>query len=304
MNLQNEWNKFRTSIEALNKIKIDRFVLKPKEAITTQLHTFVDASERAYGAAIYIRSTYKDKTITTRLICSKSRVAPIKKQTLPRLELCAAVLGVELTNRVKQDLHLQDTANFFWSDSKIVLAWINSPAASFHTFVANRIAKIQELSDSVQWRHVRSKENPADAISRGLAPERLQQHSIWFYGPLFLSGNWTNLPPPVFDVHCSEERKKAKQVLTISTSPPNHENVISRINHRNSFKTLQHTIGYILRFITNSKTSKFCRTTNRALDAHEMEEAMNIIIKIVQAAVFEEELERLSLKSIPWMNAR
>ncbi|GBP02363.1 hypothetical protein EVAR_101193_1 [Eumeta japonica] len=146
----------------------------------------------------------------------------------------------------------------------------------------------------------RSKENPADAISRGLAPERLQQHSIWFYGPLFLSGQgskWTNLPPPVFDVHCSEERKKAKQVLTISTSPPNHENVISRINHRNSFKTLQHTIGYILRFITNSKTSKFCRTTNRALDAHEMEEAMNIIIKIVQAAVFGEELERLSLKT-------
>ncbi|GBP09801.1 hypothetical protein EVAR_69925_1 [Eumeta japonica] len=103
-----------------------------------------------------------------------------------------------------------------------------------------------------------------------------------------------NLPPPVFDVHCSEERKKAKQVLTISTSPPNHENIISRINHRNSFKTLQHTIGYILRFITNSK---FCRTTNRVLDAHEMEEAMNIIIKIVQAAVFVEELERLSLKT-------
>ncbi|GBP95937.1 hypothetical protein EVAR_91071_1 [Eumeta japonica] len=66
-----------------------------------QFHKFVYASERAYGAAIYIRSTYKDKTIATRLICSKSRVAPIKKQTQPRLELCAAVLGVELTSRVK-----------------------------------------------------------------------------------------------------------------------------------------------------------------------------------------------------------
>ncbi|XP_073821396.1 uncharacterized protein [Musca autumnalis] len=111
------------------------------------------ASEKAYGAAAYMRSTFKDGTTMTRLLCAKSRVAPLKRQTIPRLELCAAALGAQLASKIKIDLQLT-CPTWFWTDLEIVLAWINSSSAAFNTFVANRIAIIQEVIQAEQWRHV------------------------------------------------------------------------------------------------------------------------------------------------------
>ncbi|XP_075155734.1 uncharacterized protein LOC142229085 [Haematobia irritans] len=105
--------------------------------------------------------------------------------SLPRLELCAALLGAELANKIKNELRYEDKQLLFWSDSEIVLHWINSASPSLKTFVANRISKIQDLTINSQWRHVDSKNNPADLISRGLKPEQLPECNMWFYGPLF-----------------------------------------------------------------------------------------------------------------------
>ena len=113
---------------------------------------------------------------------------PLKKLTLPRLELCAAALGAELTTRVRKELQFENNQTYLWSDSEIVLYWINSPSSSLHTFVANRISKIHGLTINTQWRHVSSKQNPADLISRGLSPEKLSTCTLWFYGPIFLHG--------------------------------------------------------------------------------------------------------------------
>ncbi|GBP06115.1 hypothetical protein EVAR_71732_1 [Eumeta japonica] len=85
----------------------------------------------------------------------------------------------------KKDLELEDRPTYLWTDSEIVLNWINSQSSVYQTFVANRIAAIHELSIAEQWRHVKSKENPADILSRGLAPSKLAASTLWFYGPLF-----------------------------------------------------------------------------------------------------------------------
>ncbi|XP_070144684.1 uncharacterized protein [Drosophila kikkawai] len=100
--LQTEWKNYRADLQALNNLQIPRHIFDGKVPINQEIHTFVDASERAYGAAIYVRATYKNNQVSVRLLCSKSRVAPTAKETLPRLELCAAVLGAELTHREQQ----------------------------------------------------------------------------------------------------------------------------------------------------------------------------------------------------------
>ncbi|XP_058988017.1 uncharacterized protein LOC131807010 [Musca domestica] len=98
------WKTFRRELEGLNNFKIPRHVFCGEIPTNIQLHVFADASERAFGAAIYIRFIGKDGRVVVRLICAKSRVAPLKKQTLPRLELCAAVVAAQLATRVKNDL--------------------------------------------------------------------------------------------------------------------------------------------------------------------------------------------------------
>lgn len=90
--LKDEWIIFRNNMSTLNQARVPRHIFNQQNPTSVQMHTFVDASEQAYGAAVYLRSTYRDRTIIVRLLCAKSRIAPVKQQTLPRLELCAAVL--------------------------------------------------------------------------------------------------------------------------------------------------------------------------------------------------------------------
>ncbi|GFU97326.1 integrase_H2C2 domain-containing protein [Trichonephila clavipes] len=138
-----------------------------------QLHGFSDASQSAYGAVVYCKSITSDGKILVHLIANKSRVAPTK-QTIPRLELCAAVLLVKLVHRVKQALKLNVTNTFLCSDSMIVLSWIRKESYQLKTFVANRIATIQEMTSSEQWHYVATEDNPADFISRGMDSLKLK----------------------------------------------------------------------------------------------------------------------------------
>ncbi|GFS95483.1 uncharacterized protein TNCV_2806081 [Trichonephila clavipes] len=124
-----------------------------------------------------------------RLITSKSRVAPIKSLTIPRLELCAAGLLAKLVKRVVAALQLETAELYLWSDSMIVLEWLRKDPMDLKTFVQNRIAKIQELYPNQLWRHVPSDQNPADLVSRGVDPDKLLQQNLWFNGPTFLSGD-------------------------------------------------------------------------------------------------------------------
>ncbi|GFU99304.1 integrase catalytic domain-containing protein [Trichonephila clavipes] len=126
-----------------------------------EIHGFADASERCYGAAVYCKSKNLKSETLVRLITSKSRVAPIKSLTIPRLELCAAVLLAKLVKRVVAALQLETA----------------------------EVAKIQELYPNQLWRHVPSDQNPADLVSRGVDPEKLLQQNLWFNGPTFLSGD-------------------------------------------------------------------------------------------------------------------
>ncbi|GFY13197.1 uncharacterized protein TNCV_364441 [Trichonephila clavipes] len=181
-----EWQQFLVSLENINNIEIPRRILVAFPEVI-EIHGFADASERCYGAAVYCKSKNLKSETLVRLITSKSRVAPIKSLTIPRLELCAAVLLAKLVKRVVAALQLETAEVYLWSDSIIVLAWLRKEPMDLKTFVQNRVAKIQELYPNQLWRHVPSDQNPADLVSRGVDPEKLLQQNLWFNGPTFLS---------------------------------------------------------------------------------------------------------------------
>jgi len=139
---------------------------------SVELHGFCDASQNAFDACIYFRSAI---TLQCQLYCSKSRVAPLKASTIPRLELCGALLLAELASMVKRELdriniHCNPNNIILWSDSSIVISWINSNKP-LKSYVSNKIAQILDLTHPSQWCHVPTNSNPADIISRGCSAE-------------------------------------------------------------------------------------------------------------------------------------
>ena len=107
----------------------------------------------------------------------KSRLSPLKLLTIPRLELSAAVVAARLDKSIRTETDIQVDESVFWTDSTYVLGYIRNETKRFHTFVANRVATIQDVAAASQWRHVDSSQNPADDASREFSAEALLNNS-------------------------------------------------------------------------------------------------------------------------------
>ena len=144
-----------------------------------ELHGFGDASPKAYGAAVYIRIADKQGHISSQLVISKSRVAPIKKVSLPRLELLAAVVNARLLKFVVDTLPMEVSSVVCWTDSMVALHWVKGQSSRWKPFVANRVAEIQSTLDPECWRYCACKENPADLLTRGLSCDDMIANTVW-----------------------------------------------------------------------------------------------------------------------------
>lgn len=187
------------------------------------MHGFCDASEAAYGACVYLRSIDNSGQILASLLCAKSRVAPLKSISMPRLELCGALLLAQLVKCVLNALTITIAHSYYWCDSSIVLAWLATEPAVLKTFVANRVAMIQEITEINSWRHVSSNDNAADIISRGAYPSQLQNLSLWWSGPPWLSKDQSEWPQSIHSAYLSseipEKRKCSKITLLTNIEP-------------------------------------------------------------------------------------
>lgn len=177
--IHTEWSEFARQLELMNQICFDRRLLIDNYQ-DVQLHGFCDASNIGYGACLYVRSRGKQGTVINRLLCAKSRVAPLKTITIPRLELCGALLLTRLYREANDALGITPNKTILWCDSTIVLHWLKTSPHLLKTYVATRVAEIQEFTGVNEWRHVRSEDNPADAISRGQLPHVFLQNQTWF----------------------------------------------------------------------------------------------------------------------------
>ncbi|GBM55083.1 hypothetical protein AVEN_55968-1 [Araneus ventricosus] len=224
LHLKRTWEKFRDELIELKHLNIERHVLCSK-ALKVELIGFGDTSKDADGCAVYIRSLSTSGEIKVSLLCSKSRVTPIKEVSIPRLELCAAELLSKLIVKVQSSLDLEVNGVHLYSDSTIVLAWIATPTHALKAFVANRVTKIQNYTKDFKWHYVNTAENPADLISRGVFPSKIQHLDICWNGPSFLSSSsWPNFDD---DLGVSNDEYLLEVKGTAKTSELNQDSSIN-----------------------------------------------------------------------------
>ncbi|GFV50023.1 integrase catalytic domain-containing protein [Trichonephila clavipes] len=230
--IANEWREFVTTLKCIEEVKINRFIMADNN-VRIVLQGFADASEAAYGAVVYLQCFLDNGAAKVSILASKSRVAPIRVISIPRLELCAYVLLAQLVKKIRSTLRLNISDIVLHTDSTIALAWLNTPANRLKTLVANRVAKVQELTEGFQWNHVPSVLNPADLVSRGLRPCDLPNLRLWWHGPQFLekgklSSEETSLSP-VKECEYSKELKTGSSSDIITSSVCVSTNCVSSI---------------------------------------------------------------------------
>lgn len=286
------WNQFISDYEFLNNIQLPRWIGFTPESIL-EIHGFADASEKAYGACVYARVVSVNGRIQTQLLLAKSRVAPLKTISLPRLELCGALLLANLMKTVNSELGLsrKDTKFYCWSDSKIVLAWIQKPPCSWATFVANRVSRIIDKVGKRNWRHVRSECNPADSLSRGIRPQDLADNSLWWHGPSWLhseSRDWEVVSE--IDFHTEEEVRK---IQTFFSYVDNFDDILLRFS---SYSKALRVMAYVYRFIDRTRRLKreYSRTTH--ISTTEFTTVKERLIVLAQKVFFPDEYHQLSEK--------
>ncbi|XP_077275276.1 uncharacterized protein LOC143904452 [Temnothorax americanus] len=286
VDIATSWNQYKEQIEILNNFVIPRQITA-ENVINIQLHGFCDASEKAYGAVLYLRSTTSSGIHIVRLVCSKTRVAPIKRLTLPRLELSAAALLGKLYKSTIKSIRINLDEEFFWSDSTITLHWIQTSPHKLKTFVANRVSRIQESTKHGKWRHVPSQDNPADALSRGQFPCEFVNNPIWKNGPFWLSKDeaaWpSNLIPSI-------EIPEQRSIVVLSNVHVVDTDLLSRFS---SFARMKRIIAYCIRFASRCRS---LRNDSEDLSTEDLKKAEMRIVKLVQITAFESELRSLSQK--------
>lgn len=210
------WTSISSDLTKLPQHQINRCVaLKENvENVEYFLLCFCDASARAYAAVVYLFQRSSTQSRSDLLFC-KTRLAPLKTMTIPRLELMAVTIGVRCIRFVKQELNIQIQGIHLWTDSQCVLKWIESEK-DLSVFVANRVKEIKSDCDVV-FGYVASKENPADAASRGTTFETLISEQLWWHGPQWLFDLEKGWPGTV-EEYTEEAKNEARSELKKSAS--------------------------------------------------------------------------------------
>lgn len=288
--LMSVWKKFEDELYLLEEVQIPRYV-GLAEASNIQLHGFSDGSEVGFSACVYLRTEDCDHNVYTQLLIAKSKVAPLKRVTLPRLELCGAHLLSKLLEYCSNLLshHYPIDSVTAWSDSSITLAWIRTPPYRLKVFVANRVADIQEKVPPSLWSHIASPQNPADCASRGIAPSELRLHPLWWNGPPWLQSPSSQWPittiTPISD-ECLPETKPHSVTTLVATG----EETLDLLTRFSSWSTLIHVTAFVMRFISNVR---YKNKINGSLSSEEIKNATLLVCKLVQQETFSEEISLL-----------
>ena len=157
--LRTRWEKWRSELVLLEEMKITR-CYKPNDfgkLKSIEVHHFSDASADGYGQCSYLRLVDDKNRVHRSFLLGKARVTPLKPVTIPRLELTAALVSVKVIQTLQEELEYDEVDEFFWTDSKVVLGYINNDARRFHTFVANRVQQIRDHTSLKQWLYIDTK---------------------------------------------------------------------------------------------------------------------------------------------------
>ena len=247
-----QWQSIVTDIKQLPQFNINRrYFTITYEKNNVQLHVFADASTKAYGAVAFLKLQQESS-----FVMAKSRVAPLKRPTLPRLELMAALTATHLAKFIIDSLQLYNTSVFMWTDSQIVLYWIHGKK-TLPQFVSSRVSQIHNVLPSVSWRFCSTNDNPADLLTRGITYDQLQSSLMWLKGPPWLLSDnlWPEWKPTealqlqVSIVEAEETTQPETQSITSVEDTSLH--YILDVSAYHSLSRLLNVTAYILRFVRN-----------------------------------------------------
>lgn len=284
------WSKYKSELPLLSQLQLPRQIVS-QDLLACEIHGFCDASEVGYGASVYFRITQKSGAISVHLVAGKSKVCPLKTISIPRAELCAALLLSELMvfiiNTYKEILSIDKI--FAWSDSTVALNWIKSSPHLWKTFISNRVSQIQENISPEFWHHIPGAQNPSDCASRGLLPKELLSHSLWWAGPPWLLSSvdaWPASCPESKSTNLDIERK----VQTFITVKEVHflSDLLTRYS---SLRKIQGIVAVIQRFLHNLRNKG--NKVQGPLSQAELHKSLITLSKHVQLESFSSDLSLL-----------
>ncbi|XP_022794387.1 uncharacterized protein LOC111333131 [Stylophora pistillata] len=306
-NVKAKWEKWRADLLKIQRISIPR-CYKPNSfgrVVNAQLHHFSDASVKGYGQCSYLGLVDETQTVHCSFVMGKSRVAPLKPVTIPRLELTAAVCSVRISQQLRQELELTIDQEYFWTDSRVVLGYIANESRRFHAFVANRVQKIQENTCIDQWKYIESKQNPADEASRGLKTQELL-NSRWLSAPAFLWKNEAQRQTISEEDHqLQESDPEVKRTVAMATTTSaqgiliasEKPSLVERVEYFSDWYRARRAVALcqryvrILRDLVLKNHKKQCiHEKKQVLDVSNLKNAEYAIIRDVQIKAFKEEI--------------
>lgn len=286
-----KWNKWLQYLPDLEKISIQRCYLKSIVDYTdayTELHTFVDASENGYAAVAYFRIA-RNNDIVCSLVGSKTRVAPLRMTSIPRLELMAALIGSRFANSIIENHYILIEKKYFWSDSKTVISWLANSNKKYHQFVSLRISEILETTDLQEWHWISGKQNVADEATKWAKRPDISFNSRWFKGPDFLLkpvAEWPN--------YNTVSEPYDTEIVEYIQVHHNNEIVVDA-NRFSNWNRLLRTTAYMIRFCDIVKKKNYSKGE---FDSTELFRAENLLFKFAQTEFFANEINILKSNKI------
>lgn len=296
--LEKEWKTYVSQVPLLTTFRLERQATISQHSYH-QLLGFSDASILGFAAVVYLRTLNPEGEVKVSLLIAKSRVAPLRTKSIPRLELQGALLLAQLidyTSSILSDqIVIHDT--FLFTDSTVVLAWLNTPTYKLQTYVATRVAKVLDLVSNETWFHVEGACNPADVCSRGAFPSALLDMPEWLSGP-----QWVYTPEADWPIKSIEHFRnnddlpELKTVTFIESSQPYDKtevNAIFKLTEKYSnFAKLQRVVARCFQFINNCRSERANRNTGSPCLSN-LIKAHDVIIKSVQHQHFSSDISSL-----------
>ena len=293
--LTDKWNNIANDIQEAVKVTISRrYFHHDNDTNTPQLHTFADASTKAYGAIVYIQQGNE-----TSFVIAKTRVAPLKQLTLPKLQLMAAVVATRLAKFVTASFsgHYDSMLVHLWSDSQIVLHWIHSQK-KLKQFILHHVQEINQTFPTAVWHYCSTGDNPADLLTRGTNC-KVFTNSLWIQGPSWLTeeSKWPKWSrTKILHLQIEATADSGESDLTEETTQSTGIHNVIEVSKYSTLTKLLHVTGYILRFIMNIQNPASKQTG--PLSIKELNRAQFTWIFSYQQERFSQEVATSKSKSI------
>ncbi|XP_065084677.1 uncharacterized protein LOC135706922 [Ochlerotatus camptorhynchus] len=279
------WVEALPNVQQVSVPRCYRNVTTAEPTNTVELHIFCDASENGMAAVAYFRFE-EEGNMECALVGSKTKVAPLKFLSIPRLELQAAVIGARLAECITNSHRMKISRRVFWTDSRDVICWLRSDHRRYSQFVAFRISELLDTTQVNEWRWIPTRKNVADNGTKWARLLDFQPNSRWFRGPDFLWEPESEWPGDGGDQGSTTEEIRLSVLRHTITEP------LVCFQRFSKWKRLLRTVAYVHRFVVNlHKRINRTETELGPLTQKELNRAESIIYRHVQQQAYPDEIQ-------------